>query len=93
MKDFEQEILEKERQEEKAREQRGKLKELAYALDTAEGQLVLNEILKLCPIDEEVFSSDPCQTAYRCGQRSIGLAINSLVNNINRNIMIKKKEG
>lgn len=92
MKDFEQEILEKERAEEEIKERRERYKALAYALDTPEGQLVLKEILALCPINDEVFSCDPCQTAYNCGRRSIGLEITSLVNNTNKKIMINKKE-
>lgn len=92
MRDFEQEILEKQvaQKEEKLRNEN--LRQLAYALDTSQGQLVLEEILKLCPIDQEVFSTDPCMTAYLCGKRSVGLAIATLVKNINGKIIVHKKE-
>ena len=92
MKDFEAEILEKARAKEIEKENKDRLRAFALALETADGQTVLAEILRLCPIDQEVFSNDPFNTAYLCGRRSIGLEITSLVNNTNRNIMIKKKE-
>lgn len=45
-----------------------------------EGKKVLAEILKICHVDRDTFvAGAPDETAWRCGQRSIGLRICELL--------------
>lgn len=85
MKDLETELLEKQKQERELKEKRDEESRFFYALqrvkDTEDGRIVIDGILKMCPIDDEVFcGSDPFNTAYLCGKRAVGLQLRSFLN-------------
>lgn len=84
MKDLETEILERDKQNQLLKEKRDEESRFFYALkkvqDSEDGRIVIEGILKMCPIDEEVFcGSDPFNTAYLCGKRAVGLQLRSFL--------------
>lgn len=51
---------------------------------TKTGKIVLNKIIEACRVNEHGFvPSDPYATAFRCGQKSIGLWLLSEMKNDN----------
>ena len=96
--DFEEEInskLQKQAEDEKKRDEISRFFLcLEDVLKTETGRKVFKGIFNLCPLDINVFSSDPIVNAYNEGRRSLIIEIRDLIKNTNINNIfeIEKEE-
>ena len=63
-----------------------------FTFKTAEGQRVLNDIIKAAHVLEPTFTSDPYETAFREGERNMGLRILTILNYSPKDFGEKAKE-
>jgi hypothetical protein len=63
-----------------------------FVFRTAEGERVLNDIIKSAHVLEPTFTPDPYETAFREGERNVALRILALLNYTPKDLGVKVKE-